>query len=268
MKTGSSFLFLVLIVIVGCGSINLFDKPEKPDPIDYSPYLKLWVKFDDFDTATNAETGQVGNIYPNTSAWEGFAAVKYGNGLELDFDIDNSCIGYHGQNIFSTRQGTVEFWYLSNVTNETIGYTCLFYFAFSGLSSRITLVNNSTVGYSGIKGLALQVNNDTGVDMVMMTGTALNYSTNTPMHIATVWDLDGINSTSDTFQVYTNGSLLLSTNVVVANTNLGVVEWDYIAICGRGDFKGGSWKTSPSGQMDNFKYYTIAKTNFDDRFVE
>jgi hypothetical protein len=268
MKRGSMFLFLVLIVIVGCGSINLFDKPEKPEPIDYSFYLKLWVKFDGYYSSTNAETGQVGNIYPSTSAWESFAAVKYGNGLELDFDINNSCIGYHDQNIPSSRQGTVEFWYLSNVTNETHGCTCMFYFASSESLNRITLLNNSTVGYAGTKGLALLIQKDDGPSIDMMTGSALNYSTNTPIHIAAVWDLDGISPTGDTMQVYTNGSLLLSTNVMLANTNLGVFEWDYIAICGRGDFGGGLWKTSTSGQMDNFKYYTIAKTNFDDRFVE
>ena len=81
-----------------------------------------------------------------------------------------------------------------------------------------------------------------------------------PFHVAVVWDIDGIDGSSDKVRMYRNGSVVGSTSA--SWNTVGPVQDDIIL--GYGPDGGGYDKFI----SDNLKIWDYAKTDFSDRFEE
>lgn len=79
------------------------------------------------------------------------------------------------------------------------------------------------------------------------------------IHVAGVWDRNGIDNTADTIRLYIDGNVVASTNHTLWGTTVGPLA----------DIAGGN-DQNIAGQfaVDNLKVYNVAVTNFSDRFVE
>jgi hypothetical protein len=79
------------------------------------------------------------------------------------------------------------------------------------------------------------------------------------IHVAGVWDRNGIDNTADTIRLYIDGNVVASTTGAGWGTTLGP----------EADIAGGD-DANIAGQfvLDNLKVYNVAITDFSDRFTE
>jgi hypothetical protein len=157
----------------------------------------------------------------------------------------------------SPEQGTISVWYKQN--SDPISFEHGVYRLFDG-------------GYGLGSGIGLQsiaAYPDPGPPLLYFgmafggTDTEVSYNISpfngTWIHVAGVWDRNGIANTADTIRLYINGSVVASTTIGGWGTTVG----QYADIAG-----GNDQKIAGQFAIDNLKVYNVAVTDFSDRFVE
>lgn len=214
-------------------------------------------------------------------------------GLKAHYPFNSNAFDVSGNGIDGTIVGTVNF---NNDVQFDKGITPNIGMAGSGVDIPTTIVDSEKgciefwaefyyipVAYSyGVYGfvnsghwshnvLALYWHNDNSVlafDITFNgTGQGISFTgfspdLYSPVHIAAVWDRNGINSSGDYLQLYVDGTLILSntTDNTWGNDNTS------------GDFRIATpWDSSfaiDRYALDNMKIWDYAKTDFSDRFTE
>jgi hypothetical protein len=150
-------------------------------------------------------------------------------------------------------RGTIETWFKQDA--DPVGFSYGVYRLFDGsygLDSGIGLTSEVTpnptlnfgIGFGGT-GIAL------GANISPLNGTWL--------HVAGVWDRDGIDGTLDKARLYINGNIANSTTLADWGSTVGQ----------RADIAGGNdEQIAGKFAMDNLKVYDTAVTDFSGRFTE
>ena len=149
-------------------------------------------------------------------------------------------------------RGTIEAWYKQNA--DPVAFSYGVYRIFDG-----------AYGLGAGVGLAADVSNNALNFGVSFGGAAVGVATNvssmngTWMHVAGVWDRDGIDGSFDTLRLYVNGAVAASTTTGGWGTVVGQLA----------DIGGGNdANIAGKFEMDNLKVYDVAMTDFSNRFDE
>jgi hypothetical protein len=143
----------------------------------------------------------------------------------------------------SPEQGTIAVWYKQ--INPPVAYLRNIYRIFDGafgLGSGMGFMDQDPQGLSfglGFGGTYTQINTD------------ISSYNNSWIHIAAVWDRNGINGSSDAMRLYIDGVIAASTN----QNNWGTTVGNFADICGSND-------DDENFVMDNLVIYDFAKTDF------
>ena len=178
-----------------------------------------------------------------------YASAIFGNGF-------NSSANLHvvdmDSGVVMVRKGCIETWFIPGIDSSAVGTEAAL-FAELGLSSnyfclRFVQATSIWQARSGI----LAGNNwcESSID---------TYTAGDKIHMAMVWDYDGIGGGSDTMRIYKNG-------VEIGNSTLSVTERTGSTIMRLGSDYGGVREAD--GIIDNLKIWDYAKIDFSDRYRE
>ena len=216
----------------------------------------LWNKLGSVNEVTHSEIGPNGTISGGSNAFE---PAQFGSGY-IRKATGNNMVTFPAS-VFSgvTRRGTIAIWVNPKVSRPQpyqYGIFGLVGCAYCGRNNNFTILWGDGVSGNGIwseVNLGNNVNtNPNGPQYVATPGK--------PFHVASVWDINGIDGSTDTLRIYINGVLTGKTS----NTwNPNVTPTTDIQL-GFGPDGGGYDKFI----TDNIVIYDYAKTDFSDRFVE
>ena len=225
--------------------------------------LVLWNKLDSKFTIENSEVGPAGEVIgPDADyeqAYHGYGYVRKATG---DNYVQFPASIIHNLSF----RGTIELWINPKVP-EPIPYQYGL-FALVGQPvagptvpanrGNVYLLWGDTVTGTGLYG---GVRFDDAWAETPFEPTQFVATVGVPFHAAIVWDIDGIDGTSDTVRVYRDGVIVGSTSTAW-NPNGTLLE-DYFRL-GQSPDAGGFDKYI----SDNIKVWDFAKTDFSDRFDE
>jgi len=193
--------------------------------------LKLWNKLE----SGTSEVGVDGSVTGGT-----FVPAKYNNGFQIDAIseyIDFSIVP-------DEDYGAIELWFMPSFSSTDT--TNRYIVDRSDVTTRVGFRWDSTsmfiVQHGG----------------VTVSANPVSFLAGDLLHLAVVWDVDGIEGSADTLRFYYNGILLGSTTSVLsslAQTDIRVGTDQANALYA-------------NGVIDNLKMYDYAKTDFSDRFWE
>jgi MYXO-CTERM domain-containing protein len=152
-------------------------------------------------------------------------------------------------------RGTIEAWFIQN--SDPVAFDHGVYRIFDGsygLGSGIGMTSEIPTGPDPL----LYFGMDFGGDYSGVTCNISSYN-GTWIHLAGVWDRNGIDNTADTIRLYLDGNLVAATTVSGWGTTVG----QFADIAGGNDH-------NIAGQfaVDNLKVYDTAMTDFSNRFDE
>ena len=155
------------------------------------------------------------------------------------------------------NQGTISVWYKQN--SDPVGFDHGVYRIFDGsygLGSGIGMTSEVPFPSSGPPMLYFGMAFDGTYSGVSYDISPFN---GTWVHLAGVWDRNGIDNSADKIRLYVNGDDVASTTIEGWGTAVG----QYADIAGGND-------QNIAGQfaIDNLKVYDTALTDFSDRFIE
>jgi Concanavalin A-like lectin/glucanases superfamily len=192
-----------------------------------------------------------------------FVAGVFGNGVSIgpgDYSIaarEHTVLWSGVDQYLNPDRGTISVWYKQNT--DPVGFDHGVYRIFDGsygLGSGIGMVSETPFPSSGPPNL----NFGMGFGGTY-SGVSYNISpfNGTWVHLAGVWDRNGIDNSADKIRLYVNGDVVASTTI----GGWGGVVGQYADIAGGND-------QNIAGQfaIDNLKVYDIALTDFSDRFIE
>lgn len=215
--------------------------------------LILWNKLGSVMEVSNSAIGSDGSLLGTPS----FPAAQHGNGL-YNSSIDTRAV-FPETVLDGLREGCVEFWIKADVSRNLLPSGSYYLDSYdstknSGIQVLITAGGTQVIGY------ILQQNNNTIT--VTDVSNKVNWNAGDKIHIACVFDADGINGTGNTFALYINGTLVNATPGVIQNNQVrsGLVYVNNHRV-GRNDL-------SSKDTIDNLKVWNYAKTDFSDRFTE
>ena len=174
---------------------------------------------------------------PNGSQTGGtFAACKFGNGFEVDANSEYIDFTYS-----PGSAGCYELWFKTKFasTDTTLRY----------ILDRNTPVNAPRFRWNGVNKWQFTVSD------IAVNYDSGSFSTGAVFHLALVWDINGINGSSDTIRFYVNGVLGSQSTSAFAS-----IVADSIRL---GNNNANSLHAN--GIIDNLKVYDFAKIDFDDR---
>jgi hypothetical protein len=239
MKKGSSFLFLVLIVIVGCGSINLFDKPEEGLPDG----LILWNKLGSASEVSNSIVGVNGVLSDGISYNSGVFgnATLFTNNAYISFNVLSP-----SNKKWGVDEIAIEFWAKPKVLAQNDNYIFDFVKGMEHADGYLRLIHLNSTSYR----LPPSFVGESGGSNLFSwdTNQYHHFAMSISKNMAYVF-IDGVldivkSLSSDITNTYMPYQIVLATSWHYA----GIYSWD--------------------GNIDNLKIWNYAKTNFDDRFVE
>lgn len=283
--------YLLITVIALCVVVSVtFSMPA------YGQQLLMWNRL---ESQWNVENSDIGPGFQLTSYkfadWEEaqITPAMFGNGL---FDNDDIGEGWtnDGGNFFATNvndmglslnQGCIEFWFKFKYASSTHNHTY-----FLGIRNALTdhfpdvyTITNGYVnmGWNGwhygsfgkrfFAGIGNSFDstalNIYTADFSAGPGGHLEFNDGTIFHFACVWDLNGIDGTTDTLRLYVNGNIEAAGTGTWSTTN----GFDPYLYLGSAPNYGPSWDhyyNSVKGVTDNIKIWDYAKTDFSDRFEE
>ena len=289
-KRLSKMTIVICAIAVITISQSAYAQPEE---------LVLWNRLGSISEVGNSEVGPDIQLtsYRFPDWYEAqIVPAKFGNGLFINHDIwegwKNDGGNFFAANVNDTGltpiQGCIEFWfkfrYGSNVYNHT------FFFANRNkLAGHFPDPNVSTyvimqAGWGGWyrypdgrlgKFFFFGMGNSTYPSYVPAEtprgsagpGGNLEFHDGTMFHFAFVWDLNGIDGTSDTLRIYVDGNLEGSATGQWIPTG-GLDPYLYL---GAAPNYGPWWDhyyNAVKGVTDNIKIWNYAKTDFSDRFAE
>lgn len=219
--------------------------------------LVLWNKLGSTSEVENSEIGEDGILVGTAHAYE---TAKHGNGY-VRKDVD-SYIHFPKSVLQNLRsRGTLELWVNPKVTNPVP----IIYGAFMIVGYRINDLDAHVFirWGDGTTGLGINGGVNFAGSVISTPNEASQFiaSIGTPFHLAVVWDVDGIDGTTETVRMYRDG-------VVIGSST---TTWNDQATTDYDDFKLG---TGPDEEgfdrfiTDNIKVWNYAKTDFSDRFKE
>ncbi len=242
--------------------------------------LILWNKFGSDTEIQNSEVGPdltfyTGGTWPNVQGAISYVPGVFGDcatttGSYSMYDRVHRIVLANYGNYINTEKGTIECWFKQVV--DPLDYTHNHYRIFDGsfglakgdiafCSSDFTTVPE----FGNVPKLyfSLRFGEPTGINIRSIAdgtyGVDISSYNNTWIHVAAVWDRNGIDGTGNTMRIYVNGSIAgISTNNGWGTTFTG----SDVDICGGSDI------LSEKFYIDNLKMYNYAKTDFSDRFTE
>jgi hypothetical protein len=232
------------------------------------PGIVLWNKLGSTSEVLNSDYGPNLGFFNTPGSIDivgnpAYVPGEFGNGLSIGPGSYFSAAREHTvvwsgvDQYLNPDRGTISVWYKqnSNPVNFDHGVYRLFDGPY-GLSTGIGLWTQSSFPSPGPPTLNF------GMDFGG-TGAGVSYdssSLNGPwIHVAGVWDRNGIDNTTDTLRLYINGNVVASTTSAGWGTTVG----QFADIAGGND-------QNIAGQfaIDNLKVYNVAITDFSDRFTE
>ncbi len=219
--------------------------------------LLLWNKLGSEAEVTASETGENGELVGTGHAYE---TARFGNGY-VRTDV-SSYVKFPQSVLENCRsRGTLEFWINPKVTNPL---------AFSyGAFMPVGLSINGSGAFAFVRwgdgttgqGICGGINFDGTLHRTPDEDEQFVATIGTPFHIALVWDVEGIDGTTETIRIYRDGAVI----------GISTETWDDNSTVTYDNFYIG---TSPDGGgydkyiMDNIKVWKYAKTDYSDIEVE
>jgi hypothetical protein len=233
-----------------------------------SPGIVLWNKLGSASEVLGSAYGPNLGFYNTPGGFDvvgnpNYVPGVFGNGLSIGpggyniVDREHTVVWSGVDQYLSPEQGTISVWYKQN--SDPIGFDHGVYRLFDGgygLGSGIGLQSLAAFPVAGPPLLYFGMSFG-GTD----TEVAYNISpfNGTWIHVAGVWDRNGIDNTADRIRLYINGNVVAST----ISAGWGTAVGQFADIAGGND-------QNIAGQfaIDNLKVYNVAVTDFSDRFVE
>lgn len=217
------------------------------------PDLILWNKLGSEQEVLNSEVGENGELIGTGHTYE---PAKFGNGY-VRTDV-NSYIKFPQTVLANCREkGTIEFWINPKVTHPVAYHYGAMMFVGYGIDGSGTF---AFVRWGdGVTGLGISggINFDGTLHKTPDEAQQFVATIGTPFHIRLVWDVNGIDGSNETIQIYRDGTKIgASTDTWNANAT---TTFDHFYI-----------GTGPDNQaydkyiIDNIKVWKTAKTDFSD----
>jgi Concanavalin A-like lectin/glucanases superfamily len=229
-------------------------------PADAAPVL--WNKLGSATEVQNSAFGPnltfyVGGVFPDVPGTPAYVPGVFGNAVTLTgsygtFDREHNVIWNTVNQFVNADRGTIEAWFKqnSNPVANVNGVYRIFDGAY-GLGPGVGLwsdaANNALnfdVGFGGT---------DVGVQ------TNISPLNGTWIHLAGVWDRNGIGASADKVRLYVNGSVVAASTAAGWGNTVG----QYADIAG-----GNDGSIAGKFAVDNLKVFNTALTDFSDRFDE
>ena len=199
--------------------------------------------------------------FPDTIGNPEFAPGVFGNGIGIGpgsygtYYREHTIVWSGVDQWLNPNRGTIEVWYKQN--QDPVAFSHGVYRIFDGsygLGSGIGLTSEIPVGPAPLLYFGLSFGGT-------YSGVSHNISSlnGTWMHLAGVWDRDGIASSADKIRLYLNGDLVASTTVAGWGNTVG--QFADIAGGNDGDIAG-------KFAIDNLKVHDTAIADFSHRFNE
>lgn len=163
-------------------------------------------------------------------------------------------------NIISPEKGCIELWYYQ--TEEPVAYSYGVYRFFDGYWGLGSGMGFQASKYSQIdsdRPVKIGFYLEFGGKMIEIWHPTSQIANNEWIHLAAVWDRNGINNSQNTMELFVNGEIVATTD----EKDWGVTVGQRADICG-----GNDGDVSGKFKMDNLKIWNYAKTDFSDRFDE
>ena len=201
-----------------------------------------------------------GGTWPDVVGNPAFVPGAFGNALTIGpgsygiYDREHTVVWNNLNQYLNPARGTIEVWYKQ--TQNPVGYSRGVYRIFDGsygLGSGMNFTSETIPNTRLYFGLEFGSGNYTALsyDISAFNGTWI--------HLAGVWDRDGIGGSLDKLRLYVNG------NVAAAST---VAGWGN-QVGQQADIGGGNdGNIANKFALDNLKVFDIARTDFSDRFFE
>jgi hypothetical protein len=199
-----------------------------------------------------------------------FLNGKYGNAITIGPSADyftpsfaHNVVLRNVSQVINSEHGCIEFWYYQKEDPLHFSYGIYrLWDGYAGLGGKLTFwaANAGTVG--GLFNFEITVNPTTIISLQYNPGGDVrnNHDLNNRwIHLAVVWNINGIGNSNNTMQIYLDGNVVASGQ----EGDWGDLNSEVIDICGGND-EGIADKFS----MDNLKVWNYAKTDFSDRFSE
>jgi hypothetical protein len=235
-------------------ALTVFEYVEEGIEIGEAPNnqgLILWNKLGSLGEVQHSEVGPNGKVVGSLD----FGLVKFGNGVIPKDGNFESGVDFPSS-IFSPESGTIEFWMKAFFLPEpydfgVYGFINNTYYE-SARQPLHWFWHNPTYNTVWFKfGLS---------DGVKIEISDFNPEINKPVHMALVWDRNGIEGTEETIRMYINGAVKATSK----SKNWGTDNGGESRIA-----NGWDWDYSENRfAMDNFKVFNFAKTDFSDREIE
>jgi hypothetical protein len=222
----------------------------------------LWNKLGSDYEVTHSEVGPNGTIVGSSFAFE---VAQFGNGYVRKAIGENYVIFPASLLNGLTRRGTLAVWINPNISQPQpyqygmfglVGAPYGWAWLPSGRGNNISLTWGDGVSGLGIQG-GVSLGNDVSTPMEPVQFLA---TPGVPFHVAIIWDIDGIDGTTETVRTYRNGSLI---GKATGTWDPSVTPTEDIVL-GYGPDDGGYDKFI----IDNIVIWDYAKTDFSDRFNE
>jgi hypothetical protein len=233
-----------------------------------APGIVLWNKLGSATEVQNSAYGPNLGFFNSPGGVDGVGNPAYvpgvfGNGVSIgpggyfSAEREHTVVWSGVDQYLNPDRGTISVWYKQN--SDPINFDHGVYRLFDGsygLSSGIGMESQASFPAAGPPMLYF------GMDFgATYSGVSYNISpfNGTWIHVAGVWDRNGIDNTADTIRLYIDGNIVASTTSAGWGTTVGQLA----------DIAGGN-DQNIAGQfaIDNLKVYNVAVTDFSDRFVE
>jgi len=210
----------------------------------------LWNKLGSDAQVQNSEVGSNGNISGSVE----YGTVKFGNGTKPS--AGDGRIYFPSAILQSNNAGCIEFW-LNPSLAKTNYITSFYYFdtydtnTARGFQSQVDWINDA---------VNFKIYHQPGTTIVIKENTPYMWNAGELVHIAYVYDKNGIDATSDTARIYINGVSACQTTSPLNTLGSGPIYLN--------NHRPGRDDLSSPDYIDNIKIWDFAKTDFSDRNIE
>jgi hypothetical protein len=239
-------------------ALGVFEYVEEGIEIDTERNLVMWNKLGSLFEVENSEVGPNGVPIGEID----FGAAKFDNGVVPKQGDASSGVNFPN-NIFNPESGTVEFWFNPYFFPEPYSYG-LYAFVLNRNEGDLPLVMN-VYWWGEYTSLNFDLFFDYADALPIEDQSRISYNSfspnlNEPVHVAVVWDRNGIEDSEQTQRIYVNGELVsFGTKSNWGTNNYGITR---MATGIDSNYEESRYA------MDNIKVYNYAKTDFSDRVNE
>jgi hypothetical protein len=241
--------------------------------------LVLWNKLGSSDEITHSEVGP--NLYfydPSIDGVTGYgdiiAQTAYSTGIFGNAVTIGPSSAYYStarvhhlilrdvSSVLNYKEGCIEFWYYQ--TEDPLAYSHGIYRLWDGgfgFDPGISFYTSDPSETGVLFNFLIDLNSSSQISLTYSPGASIrnNHNLNNRwIHLAVVWNINGIDASGNTMRIYIDGTIVAS----------GQDTWDN-KIGNRVDICGGCDKNIANKfYMDNLKVWNYSKTDFSDRYTE